>query len=417
MKENNTKLELYKPKRGWIPTIKSAIWGDDSFYNQQQIVNEFPSFFQFFMGKHTFARRNLKCLVNTADNNADVSGVIQKILFAQTNINFIPYKSGKPYKSATFDLDINRALMMLLKTGTCIIWKKEVIGFGKVLDILNTLDVTEIRKGNNFEYRLDKGNGVQLAIPVEQLIFIKIDDIVNEKDSNLGLSPLQIALMPLEALEQMYLADTSTLKNKGADFLVTNDTDEALVSNEGSHFDESFNRRLAGARKAGKAITSTAKLRVLQLGRTTKELALWDGYAIKLRGICNALQVNSSLFNDPANTTYSNQNEAWKAFYNQCVIPYTRKITDNKEVKSALGYEIFLDTSNIDVLQEAQSLRNEKNKVLTDAIINLNQQVKNGVISVEIAIEILVSEWNYDLEEATKLIQVPKQNEVVNEQL
>lgn len=407
MKENNTKLELYKPKQGLIPTIKSAIWGDESFYNQQQIVNDYPNFFQFFMGKHTFARRNLKCLVNTADNNADVSGVIQKILFAQTNINFIPYKFGKPYKSVTFDFDVNRALMMLLKTGTCIIWKKEVIGFDNTLDVLNTLDITETKKGNTYEYRLDKGNGTQMVIPNEQLIFIKLDDILNEKDTNFGLSPLQIALMPLEALEQMYLADTSTLKNKGADFLVTNDTDEALNSDEGAHFDESFNKRLSGARKAGKAITSTAKLRVLQLGRTTKELALWDGYAIKLRGICNALQVNSSLFNDPANTTYSNQNEAWKAFYNQCVIPFTRKITDNKELKKELGYEVYLDTSNIDVLQQAQSLRNEKNKVLTDAIINLNQQIKNGVISVEIAIEILVSEWNYDIAEATKLIQVP----------
>ncbi len=127
MKET-TKLELYKPKRGLIPTIKSALWGDDSFYSQQQIINEFPSLFQFVLGSHTFNRRNLKCLVETASNNPDVSGVIQKILFAQSNINFVPYKYGKPYKSASIDIDLNRALRMLCYTGTCLIWEKEVVG-------------------------------------------------------------------------------------------------------------------------------------------------------------------------------------------------------------------------------------------------------------------------------------------------
>ena len=405
MKENINPIVIYQPKKGLIPTIKSALFGDQ--VAQQQVIHQVQPFFKFMFGSHNFARRELKCLVILADNNPIVSGIIQKILFAQSNINFIPYKSGKPYKSATFDFDILRATTMLLKTGTCIIWKKEVIGFGNTLEVLNTLDITETKKINNYEYRLDKGNGYQIVIPNDQLIFITLSDIVNEKNSNFGLSPLQIAMMPMEALEQMYLADTSLLKNKGADVMITNDSDMPLVDGETKSFDDTINERISGARNAGKIATSQAKLRVINLGRTAKELSLWDGYPIKLRDICNVFQVNSSSFNDVSGTTFNNVAEAEKAFYNNSVIPFTRLITENKELQKELGYQIYLDTSNIDSLQEAQSLRNEKNKVLTDAIINLNQQVKNGVISVEIAIEILVSEWSYDIAEATKLIQVP----------
>ena len=215
----------------------------------------------------------------------------------------------------------------------------------------------------------------------------------------------------------MYLADTSLLKNKGADVMITNDSDMPLVGDETKSFDDAINERISGARNAGKIATSQAKLRVINLGRTAKELSLWDGYPIKLRDICNVFQVNSSSFNDVSGTTFNNVAEAEKAFYNNSVIPFTRLITENKELQKELGYQIYLDTSNIDSLQEAQSLRNEKNKVLTDAIINLNQKVKYGVISVEIAINILVSEWNYDIVEATKLIQIPKEINIQNEQL
>jgi hypothetical protein len=411
VKENNNPIVIYQPKKGLIPTIKSALFGDQ--VAQQQVINQVQPFLKFLFGSHNFARRELRCLVNLADNNPIVSGIIQKILFAQSNINFIPYRGGKPYKSGTFDFDVLRATTMLLKTGTVFIWKKEIIGFGTTLEVWNTLDVLEYRKGGKYYYTLMKQDGYNITVSEDELIIIKLSDISNERLTRFGLSPLQIAMMPMEALEQMYITDTSLLKNKGADIMITNDSEMPLLTDEQKSFDDAINERIAGARNAGKVATSQAKLRVLNLGRSAKELSLWDGYPIKLRDICNVFQVNSSSFNDVAGTTFNNVAEAEKSFYNNSVIPFTRLITNNKELQKELGYQIYLDTSNIDSLQEAQSLRNEKNKVLTDAIINLNQQVKNGVINVEIAIEILVSEWGYDLEEATKLIQVPKQ--LVNE--
>jgi phage portal protein BeeE len=206
----------------------------------------------------------------------------------------------------------------------------------------------------------------------------------------------------------MYTADTSTLKNKGVDVLITNDSDVPITEDEQDGMDKSLNRRLRGARKSGGVATSTARLRVQNIGRTTKELALWDGYKIKVRDICNALQIDSSLFNDPDNKKYANVQEANKALYNDCVIPFTKLITENKELKADLGYDIYLDLSNIDCLQEAQNTRAEKAKTITEAIVGLNAQVKTSNISVEIAIKILVSEWEFDPQEAAQFIMVPE---------
>ncbi len=400
MKENSI-----LPKKGLVPIIKSYLFGDqvDSYVAGTELINRMP-FFQLITGSHSFHRRNLRTLVLTADNNPIVSGVIQKILFTQSNINFVPYKSGKPYKSAKFDFDIHKATLMLLKTGTLFIWKKKIVGFeGTELEIINTLDVTEIKKNNTFEYQLDKGT-YRITIKRDDLIIIGLSDISCEKDTNFGLSPLQIALMPLESLEQMYLADTSALKNKGADVMITNDSDTPLLDSENKTFDQAINERIGGARKTGGIATSTAKLRVLNLGRTTKELALWDGYKIKLRDICNVYQVDSGQFNDPDNKKFSNVIESNKALYSDCVIPWTKLITENKELTNELGYQIYLDTSNIDCLQEAQSVRMEKNKAIMYAIFEINKMVKDGVISFEIAIRLLTSEFGYDEQEASELI-------------
>lgn len=412
-----TKIDTYKPKRGLVPVIKSYLFGDntESFVAGTELMNAIP-FFQLLSGSHSFNRRNLRTLVLTADNNPIVNGVIQKILFAQSNIKFVPYKSGKPYKSASFDFDILRATIMLLKTGTLFIWKKQIVGFSDVsLEIINTLDVTEIKKGNNvFEYQLNKGYS-NIKIPREDLIIITLPDISCEKDTNFGLSPLQIALMPMEALEQMYIADTSALKNKGADVMITNDSDMPLVSDENETFDDVINKRVGGARKTGRIATSQAKLRVLNLGRTTKELALWDGYKIKLRDICNVYQVDSGQFNDPDNKKFSNVQESNKALYNDCVIPFTKLITENKELTNQLGYKIYLDTSDIDCLQEAQALRMEKNKSIMEAIFELNQKIKDGVITYDIAIKILINEFGYDETEASELISSNLTDNTINQ--
>jgi hypothetical protein len=352
---------------------------------------------------HTFSRRTLKYILEIGMvQNPVVFGILNKIALTSKNIELVPYRNGKPIKTKSLDLDISLAVMNLISTGTCVIHRVKPIGFPDYeYDILDTTGIVEEYSNVGFKYSYCK-NGITTPIAVDDLLFITIYKVPYDI-TNLGLSPLIAATMPIEAMREMYIADASLLKNKGADGMITNDSDAPLLEDEVNGFDKDMNTRISGARNFGRIPTSTARLRFVQFGRTTKELALWEGYKIKTRDIANALMVKSEVLNDPESSTYSNVTEAQKAFYTEAVIPFVRLITDNKQLLRWLGHEIFIDTTNIECLQQSQKERFEKNKIITDAVILLNAEISKGVITKEIAVKILVQEWGYDEEEATEL--------------
>jgi hypothetical protein len=366
--------------------------------------NLIPSYhYDFILGSHTFKMHNLDYLVKTGyQNNPIVFGIVNKIYLASKNLKFEQYIKGEP-NGKSVDLDVSRLLKNLILTGTAITNKRKLIGFPEEIEIIDTLNVEEQYYNGIFRY-FEVKHGFRRELFHEDLTFTTIY-LDPTKCTNLGLSPLQASLMPIESLKEMYQADTSLLKNKGADLFISNGSDTPLLEDEQGAFDNAMNERIAGARNYGKAVTSTAKLDIKNIGRTTKELALWDGYKIKSRDICNALQVDSSLFNDPESKKYSNVEEGQRALYSECVIPFTKLITENKDLINQLGHEVYVNTSEIECLQESQKARFEKNKIITDAIIELNAQILGGVIDNKIAVNIMVTEWGFDKEEATTYIK------------
>ena len=259
-------------------------------------------------------------------------GIITQILNKQKNLDYIPYWKGKPYKSKTFDLDMRRAFFNLITTGTCVYWNREIVGFGKSLKVIDTANLQETYF-RGFKYRyLEKG--IYYDIPEEDLIFRRFLDNPCHANglTNFGLSPFQAAIMPIEALQEMYTADTSLLKNKGGDILISNNTNEPLLPDEKGDFDSVMNDRVRGARNYGKIVTSTANVQVHQLGRTIKELALWDGYKVKARDLCVALCYPPVLAGDSDANKYATYYEAIKASYTDCVIPLATILLDGIEM-------------------------------------------------------------------------------------
>jgi len=368
------------------------------------------NFWQFLTGSHSFNRKGLEYLIETGYSlNPSGFGIINKIFLSSKNIKVVPYRSGKVYKSATFDMDLSFGILNLCQCGDTIIWNKEVVGFGRKPVILNGLRIDEVSNGRGyFKYYYWKDPVTRIEIPSEDLLIIPFIDMVNDgKTTKRGISPLQAALMPIESLREMYTADTALLKNKGADIMITNGSDNVVLPYEQEDMDKDRNDRIAGAQRMGKAVTSTSKLEVHQLGRSTRELALWDGYKIKTRDLCTALQVDSSLFNDPDNKKFSNVQEADKFLYTSCIIPFCELILKNPTLIKWLGYEPWIDTNGIECLQLSQSIRFEKNQTITNVILQLNEAVKKGTISQGIAVGILNKEWGYDLVEAQAMIATP----------
>lgn len=404
------KDKVFEQKRGLVPIIKGMLFGGNELNEQQIFVQNLmesqisQNLFQFIQGHHTFNRKTHEYLIEVGyAQNPIVFGIINAIIFAQKNIVYSPYWKGKPYKSKTFELDTSKAFFNLCTTGTAVFWDRDVIGFGKRLEVIDTVNLQETYLGRSqFKYKYQE-NGVWLDILQEDLIFKKFLDNPSRL-TNFGLSPLQAAVMPIEALREMYTADTSLLKNKGSELLISNGSQEPFIDNDQEAFDAAMNKRIAGAKKFGKIATSTANLQVHQLGRTIKELALWDGYKVKTRDICVALNYPSTLAGDTDASTLANYEQSERSKYTGCVIPIANHLFGGADITDRLGYEVFCDTSNIECLQEDQNKRAEKAQAHQTAILDLNAKVKDGTITNEIAVNMLVMEWQYDEEEARKMI-------------
>lgn len=403
------KKEESKGFKGLVPIAKSLLFGDNIIDPENYRGNfTTQTTLQWFIGGYSFNSQGLDYLLETGyGKNPECFGAINKILLSQANIKYIPWRNGKIYKSGQFNFDIKKALFQLIATGTCIIWKKEIVGFSeRALEVLKTNKVREEYNGftNTFSYYYIKGQR-EIKILEKDLIIITLLENPWCNETQFGIGALQAAQFPLENLQELWYYNASLLKNKGADILLSGNTEMPLMPHEKEALDLEFLRRSGGVRNAGKAVVTTGSVQVNQLGRTPKELALWDGFKVTVRSLAIALQVDPSILGDVEAKTFANRNEAEKSLYTSCIIPYVSAILNDPRLIQELGFSVYLDTSGIECLQEDKKLRSETATTETNNIIALNKEVKYGNITKETAVKILVTLWNYDEEEATMLIQ------------
>lgn len=363
---------------------------------------------QYITGLYQFNSPKLDYLLKVGySENPEVFGAINKIILAQSNIKYIPYRAGKPYKSGVFTFDIKEALFQLICTGSCVIWKKTIsTGFqDKELKVLKTNRFTETYNSidNTFKYQYRIGSKL-LTIPNEELIIINLIDNPWCAETQFGIGALQAAQFPIDTLKEMWIYDGSMLKNKGGDVIVSAKTDFPITDKEKLEQDIAIKHRTGGAHNAGKTVFTSSQLDIKELGRTPKELSLWDGFKVKIRSLAIALQVDPSILGDTESKTFANRNEAEKALYTSCIIPYTHAILNDPRLVAELGYSVYLDTTGIECLQDDKKLRAETSTITTNNIMILNENVKNGNITKYIAVLILVNEWGFEEEEARQLI-------------
>lgn len=403
------KKEESKGFKGLVPIAKSLLFGDN-IIDPANYRGDFitQTTFQWFIGEYSFNTSGLDYLLETGyGKNPECYGAINKILLSQANIKYVPWRNGKIYKSGQFNFDIKKALFQLIATGTCVIWKKEIVGFTeKSLEVLNTNKVREYYNEftNTFTYHYVRGSR-EIKIPEKDLIIITLLENPWYKETQFGVGALQAAQFPLENLQQLWHYNAGILKNKGADVLISSKTDMPLLSDEKDKLDQDFLRRSGGVHNAGKAVVTTGNIQVDQIGRTPKELSLWDGFKVTVRSLAIALQVDPSILGDVEAKTFANRNEAEKSLYTSCIIPYVSAILNDPRLIQEFGFSVYLDTSGIECLQEDKKLRAETATTETSNIIALNKEVKQGNITKETAVKILVTLWNYDEEEANMLIQ------------
>ena len=332
-------------------------------------------------------------LANIYNESPIVYAIVNLVKNQAKNFKIYRYKNGKKEsKNATtdFELDFDLAILNLMIYGFCVIRQKGKFTTKAKYEVLKSWEIRETSNGK----MLSVNNAPNE--PKENFLICSYVSVGNS--SMLGSSPLNSAKFPLATLKEMYISDHFLLENKGYEGMLTNDSDAPITPTESAEL--AFNRKIGGASKTGKIAFSTAKLRYIQLGRSPKEMALWDGYIYKLRDICNIYSAPATLFGDYQSSTLANYEQSVLKMYNDCTIPIVNKI-----LSAFKGVEdLYLDTSGVLALASQKIIIMEsKNKEL-DTILKLNAEIKAGNITKEIATNILVENYEYSLEEALKYL-------------
>ena len=264
------------------------------------------------------------------------------------------------------------ALTNLLTSGNIFLTGQESVGFGDIYTSLSLLPPQYI------DIQLAQTNdGIDIAQYIYQndTIYkpLSADDVKHIKYFNptdygvqtgWGLSPVHAGYLAMKSARDLNIAESSILANKGASGLLTNKGDYPLDSEEASEIQKAVDKRISGANKFGKIITTNASVEYIQMGMSPTDLQLIESGVVKLRQLCNLYGVDSSLFNDPANKTYNNRKEATKSLYTEAVIPSLQKIVwglnefivPSYNKKDNATYKISIDKSHVPNLFEDEKL-------------------------------------------------------------
>jgi HK97 family phage portal protein len=149
-----------------------------------------------------------------------------------------------------------------------------------------------------------------------------------------------------------------------------------------------------------------------------KDLLLFEGIENSFKAICNTYNFNSLLLNDKEGATFNNVNEIKKSFYQDNIIPEAELFISS--LNQFLGLEkenlkLVADFSHIPALQTDKKVEAEKDAINVNTIIQIQNSVFTGAMTVEAANEILINVLEFSPEMAAKIITKPEIIENVND--
>lgn len=230
-----------------------------------------------------------------------------------------------------------------------------------------------------------------LSTPIQRFEFDEVlhmryhDPRIIGLETLIGLSPLETAMYVYSANNQQWEAMASILQNKGAMGIVTNRTERGLRAEDVEQMKQQYKKSFGGSENFGTPMFTTANVDFIQMGMSATDLQLLEQGVLSLRAICNIYKVSSRLFNDPANSTYNNVQQAEKGMWNDAIIPLLNKFKQgyNAWLVPAFGDDLYLDydLSEVDSLQADAKTRAETSKIHADSgNISVNEYRKmNGL--------------------------------------
>ena len=207
-----------------------------------------------------------------------------------------------------------------------------------------------------YRYMIDKTT----VIPPEEIIHLKYWTPEYISGSMLyGLSPIRAARRVVSKSNASYDAGTASFQNMGALGFISGNrqsNDMGLTEEQAQSIEDVLARK-TGPKNRGKIMVTSADLKWQQIGMSPADLAIIESDKMDLRTLCNVYHVPSELFNDAANKTYSNTQEAGRAIWVNAVIPSLTQFRDavNLFLEQRGQAEVYVDfdTSVVPELQDS----------------------------------------------------------------
>lgn len=312
---------------------------------------------------------------------------------------------------------IEQSFIYLLASGD--LFYKKVLTIGFVTDELTIYPsgLVDIEPGKSYldppkKYIFHDKGGFDTNISVDDIIHIKyLDPTIKGLDSMRGLSPLKAARLSVKASSSIQKAASVTVENQGVRGILTNRSDRALTDDAKKDMQKISNQKLSGTSNFNKIFASNANVDFVQLGMSAADLKILELGVLSLRQICNAYGTMSVLYGDEKASKFANLKEAEKKQMLKGVLPtlenkilwtLNQTVINEYSERDGVKYELSVDRDKIEILQEDQKVKADKENSLSVALTS----VLIAAIPRESKIKLLMLSHNMTEENAVELVGI-----------
>lgn len=177
-------------------------------------------------------------------------------------------------------------------------------------------------QGMPTRYDYDAGRGRTVRYSADQVLHVRF---WNPLDPVRGLAPLEAAARSVDQNNAGRAWNTAMLQNGGVPAGVLQASGN-LSEQQRAALREAFRRRHAGPSGAGNVLLLEGDLSYQPVGLDAHDLSWLEGLKLSAREIAIAYGVPPELLGDSENKTYSNYQEARRAFYTETVMPLAGRV-------------------------------------------------------------------------------------------
>lgn len=226
-----------------------------------------------------------------------------------------------------------------------------------------------------YEYKVD--DSLKERLPADVVTHFKMFSAL---DDWYGLSPIQVAARGIDA-DNFANAWNASMFQNGARPSGAMVTENTLGEDQYKRLKQEIREQYSGMKNSGRPMLLEGGLDWKEMSLSPKDMDFIESKKLSRMEICAAFGVPPELVGDHEHATYSNYQEARKAFYQDTVIPILVRIRDkiNSHILPKFGDNLYLDIDR----DEIDALQEDRDKVWDRAI----RAVQYGILEVNEARE------------------------------